>query len=142
MIHAAKVDSDEVVDDMLLQVERPYMKEKMAMYTLKQEIMEKELPELRGELTVHKVFVFLQKLASVEQKTIYPVYIAKHISVTIRTVLERLIYRYRRDKFSAEYEQLRAVNTSYICTVECRIYPTSKYLNYFAGRLDHILGCR
>ena len=83
-----KIPETAVVDDMLLQVERPQMKEKMAMYTLKQEITEKELPELRGDLTVHKVFLFLQRLANVEQKTIYPVYIAKHISHTIRTVLE------------------------------------------------------
>ena len=94
------------------------------MYTLKQEITEKELPELRGELSVHKVFVFLQKLASVEQKTIYPVYIAKHISTYIRTVLERMIYKYRKDQFCTEYEQLRAANTNFFvrrCTdsIQC-----------------------
>ena len=53
------------------------------------------------------MFMFLTRVADVERTTIYPVYIAKHISPTILTVLEHLIQTYKKDRFYAEYQKLK-----------------------------------
>ena len=92
---------------MLIQVSRPSVTERMSMYTMKQELTEKELPTLKGKLEVHRVFMFLTRVADVERTTIYPVYIAKHISPIILTVLEHLIQMYKKDRFYAEYQKLK-----------------------------------
>jgi hypothetical protein len=113
-LHPAKFPKSGVLEDMLIQVARPNMTEHMSMYTMKQELTEKELPSLKGKLDVHRVFVFLSKVADVERTTIYPVYIAKHISPTILTVLEHHIQTLKRDRFYAEYEKLKAVKTKRI----------------------------
>ena len=90
------------------------MDDKVNMCTIHQELTEKDLPQLKGALDVHKVFCFLTRLSVVEQSTIYPVYIAKHMSATIRTVLEDSVQMYRDDKFYAEYHKLKDLDTKRI----------------------------
>jgi hypothetical protein len=99
---------------MLVQIARPNMTEKMSMYTMKQELTEKELPPLVGTLDVHRVFLFLNRVADVERTNIYPVFIAKHISPTILTVLEHQIRTHRDEKFYAQYHKLKAAKSKHI----------------------------
>ena len=90
------------------------MNDKVNMYTMRQELKEKEVPQLKEALDVHKVFLFLTRVAAIERKTIYPLYIVKHISPTIQTVLEDLIQTYKDDKLYAEHQKLEALNTNRI----------------------------
>jgi len=113
-LHPAKFPKSGGLEDMLVQIARPNMTEKMSMYTMKQELTEKELPPLVGTLDVHRVFLFLNRVADVERTNIYPVFIAKHISPTILTVLEHQIRTHRDDKFYAQYHKLKAAKTRHI----------------------------
>jgi hypothetical protein len=114
-LHPAKFPKSTVMEDMLTQVARPNLtSERSAMYTMKQELTEKELPMLKGKLDVSKVFIFLNRVADVERTTIYPVYIAKHISPTILTVLEHLVQTFKHDRFYAEYQKLKAAGSKRI----------------------------
>ena len=67
-----------------------------------------------GPLDVHGVFLFLNKVADVERTNIYPVFIAKHMSSTILTVLEHQIRTHRDEKFYVQYHKLKAANTRHI----------------------------
>ena len=57
-LHPTKFPKSGGLEDMLAQIARPNLTEKMSLYTMKQELTEKELPPLVGTLDVHRVFLF------------------------------------------------------------------------------------